>query len=456
MSDLRPFAMCGIQMTATDFIDNDAGAAFDRIQAALPLNAASIFPGKCLRREEGHQGGSHLQQPVQYVDEQGRDVLDRMLAAAEPRNIRVIMGIGEECWGYQDVYRGYTTIGMVDHLGRIHRQSCVNRPAWRDFQIGCMEDTIRLHPQLRSFMFMHERQGPLSSIFAGSGYGDGHKGFCFCEDCCRKGRDRGLDPCRAREGYRALSILQQRAEADEDRPTDGWFVSIWRLLMRYPEIMAWDQLWWDSLHDYRAAIVGVIKALRPEADVGFHFQHATLMLHFPWRAGDDPERVVEYADWVKPSVYPGASGVRASRHLRRMHHFLLRDMPLSVARDFLCWIGGHDPADLPDITSDDMGEAAFGADWVERECRRLRTACSPRPLYAGLGIGIPAGENAENVDLIRDCAEACYRAGAQGILLSRHFGEMRPELLQAAGSVIRRQMHAGSASGTQSAGAFSP
>jgi hypothetical protein len=439
---------CGLQMQAGDFDKKDAGAVFDHIQESIPLDAASVFAGKNIRREAGHQGGSRFHHPQVGLDEQGRDVLDRMLEAGASRGVRVIMGIGEESWGYQEQYPGYTTIGMVDQYGRIHRQSCVNHPAWRDFQVASMEDTVRLHPELDSYMFMHERSGPLAGLFGGAGAGfgvDGGKAYCFCEHCCRKGRERGIDPQRAREGGRQLAKLVEAAQAGAPRPTDGWFINVWRVLMRYPDMLAWDQLWWDSLHDYRANLVGAIKAVRPEAEVGFHFQHATLMSHWLWRAGDDPARVTEYADWIKPSVYPGASGGRAGNQLRRMHTILFKDMPISVAREFTAWICGHDPATLPDYSDPDRGQCAFGADWVQREIDRLATACAPRPVYAGLGIGIPGGDRADTVELIRDCTEACYAGGAKGVLLSRHFSEMRPELLAAAGEVIRRHVGQGEA-----------
>ncbi|MFW5830532.1 MAG: hypothetical protein ACOCXA_09765, partial [Planctomycetota bacterium] len=433
-------SMCGIQTSAKDFAQVDAGSVFDRIMAVLPLNAASVFAGKNLRRSPGHAGGSLFRQPALDLDEHGRDVLDRMLAAAEPRGIRVILGIGEAVWGYQEHYPGYSTIAMVDHAGRTHRQSCVNNPGWRNFQLASYEATFRDHPDVRSAMFMHERTGPLSSMLTGQNpWGDHYKGFCFCEHCCRKGVERGIDPQRAREGYRQLARLGDAARSDQEAPPDGWLVSIWRLFMRYPEIFAWEQLWWDSLHDYRAAVVGAIKMAQPEADVGFHFQHATHLGQFIWRAGDDPERIIEYADWVKPSVYPGCSGGRFRKSMHGMSDFLFKDMPRSLAKDVMAWICGHDPASLPDLGASE-GQVAFGADWVQRETARVRSACAPRPLFAGMGIGIPGGDEAEDVDLIRSCTEACFDGGADGILLSRHFDEMRPEFLEVAGEVIRRRL----------------
>lgn len=435
MNDDRSFV--GMQIRARSFDGRDAGSVFDDIQALVPLNVAMIFHGDQVRRGPDHGGGTPFRHPVENLDDQGHGILDRLRVPASERDISLVLGMGEDRWGYYEAYHGYCNIAMVDCYGRVHRQSCVNNPEWRRFQLAGIEDVVREHPYMDGLMFMHERSGPLSAAFFDAGYGDGRVGYCFCEHCCRLGAQRGIDPQRAREGYRQLDRLVNRAEAGEPAPADGWFISFWRLLQRYHEIMAWDQLFWDSLHDYRAAVVGTAKMVRREVHVGYHFQHATLLMHFPWRAGDDPSRVIEYADWVKPSVYPGCSGVRSRNQLRRVHATLLRDLPESLAHEFVCWIMGHDPATLPDPASFEE-QAAWGPDWVEREVRRLVTACSPKPLYAGLGIGVPGGAEADTPEHVAACTQACYDAGARGVLLSRHYDEMRPELLRAAGDVIGR------------------
>src|SRR4029450_1193816 len=33
------------------------------------------------------------------------------------------------------------------------------------------------------------------------------------------------------------------------KPTDGAFVTFWRLLVKYPEILAWERLWNEALYD---------------------------------------------------------------------------------------------------------------------------------------------------------------------------------------------------------------
>ena len=422
----------GMQIRARSFDGRDPGEVFDAIHALTPLNHAMIFHEHRLRRGPNHGGGTGFHHRSD-LDEQGLGILDRLHEPAKARGIALVLGIGEDSWGYQDHFHGYTNIGMVDCYGRTHRQSCVNNPRWRQFQVASIEDIVREHPFLAGMMFMHERNGPLSAVMYEAGYGDGRNSYCFCEHCQRLGHRRGLDPQRAREGYRKLQAREG------PRPADGWFVSIWRLFQRYPEILGWDQLWWDCIHDYRAAVVGAAKAVRRDIHVGYHFQHATLMLQFLWRAGDDPARIIEYADWIKHSVYPGCSGTRSRNQLRRIRGSMLADLPDRTAHEFLCWIMGHDPASLPDPLAQE-GQFSWNPAWVRRETARLVEVCAPKPVYAGLGIGVPAGEEADTVECVTACAEACYDGGASGLLLSRHYDEMKGELLKAAGDVIRRHM----------------
>jgi hypothetical protein len=327
---------------------------------------------------------------------------------------------------------------MVDCYGRVNRLSCVNNPVWRTFQLACIEDLVRQHPYLAGIMFMHERFGPFCMV-SNSPEWQGHpKPGCFCEHCVRKGRERGIDSEKAKLGYQALDRL---FHSGGERPTDGWFMSFWRILSRYPEILAWDQFQWDSLHDFRAAMAGAVRAVDSKMEVGFHFQHATCLGQPFWRAMDDPPRIIQYADWVKPSVYPGCSGGRYRNSVNYLHDTILADLPRQTVHDFISGVflrGAEMGADA--VNRDASEQSAFPPEWVRMEVERLVKGCAPKPLYAGLGIGVPGGEKTETPDLVRQWTEACFDGGAHGILLSRHYSEMSKELLKAAGEVIKARM----------------
>ena len=57
------------------------------------------------------------------------------------------------------------------------------------------------------------------------------------------------------------------------RPVDGYYVQFWRLLLRYPELAAWEMLWTDSLRETYAAIYKTVKTAKPAVPVGWHIWH---------------------------------------------------------------------------------------------------------------------------------------------------------------------------------------
>ncbi len=57
------------------------------------------------------------------------------------------------------------------------------------------------------------------------------------------------------------------------RPVDGYYVELWRLMLRYPELLAWEMLWTDSLRETYAAIYKQVKRRNPSLGVGWHIWH---------------------------------------------------------------------------------------------------------------------------------------------------------------------------------------
>ncbi len=437
MNQQKPYFV-GIQFDAWKFEGRSESELIAEMCALTPLTALMILNSNRIRYTPSHTAGTVFRQPQRDLDRNGRDLLDRFTGPAKEHGVDLILGVGEQAWGYNHDYPGYSQIAMIDCFGQVNRQSCVNNPTWRKFQLACFEDAVREHPYLTDIMFMHERVGPLAAVFTPAGWQAGGRfPCCFCEHCRRKGKERGYDPERAREGYKRLLAL---FDPDNKQPFDGWFVNFWRLIGRYPEIMAWEQLMWDNLHEFRAAVAGTARMVNPEIRVGFHFQNATLLADFIWRAGDDPERIKEYADWVKPSVYPGASGPRYSNMLQQFNRTLLRDLPLDLAHRFMAALFMRDNTIGADaLDQEKKVKDGFPAKWICQEVTRLSRACAPRHLYAGLGIGVPGGEQSETPDAVRAWTEACVQSEARGVLLSRHYSEMDHALLRVAGEVLRNR-----------------
>jgi hypothetical protein len=47
-----------------------------------------------------------------------------------------------------------------------------------------------------------------------------------------------------------------------ERPRDGYFTEFWRLLLKYPEALAWENLWATSRHESHCTPEGVAQAVK--------------------------------------------------------------------------------------------------------------------------------------------------------------------------------------------------
>ena len=129
-----------------------------------------------------------------------------------------------------------------------------------------------MHPEVRHFwtalvtdlcssydidgiLFFNERNGPLLNATGSSHFQQIASGrtTCFCEHHGKAARERGIDIERAREGYRQIDAFMNAALAGQ-RPSDGYFVEFWRLLVDYPEIIAWDKLFDVGKHQVLAEV----------------------------------------------------------------------------------------------------------------------------------------------------------------------------------------------------------
>src|SRR5205823_5978671 len=82
---------------------------------------------------------------------------------------------------------------------------------------------------------------------AASDGGGGSDIGCFCPHCLDAARQTGIDIARARKGYLALEGWAAALRGGQ-RPADGAFVTFWRLLVKYPELLAWERLWNEGLN----------------------------------------------------------------------------------------------------------------------------------------------------------------------------------------------------------------
>jgi hypothetical protein len=142
----------------------------------------------------------------------------------------------------------------------------------RNFLTSLVEDYIKSH-ELDGICGGQSDRGLNNAI------GSRHGGFngratltCFCNHCRAVGRERGIDVERARAGLIELDKFARAGSADQ-KPSDGYFVTFWRILLNYPEILAWEKLWTDGQQEIYGEIYGTAKGINNQIQVGWHIWH---------------------------------------------------------------------------------------------------------------------------------------------------------------------------------------
>ena len=328
---------------------------------------------------------------------------------------------------------GFTDICEIDLYGRRTAGPCFNNPDYQAFLTGKVESTLCGYPDLvDGYAWGAEREGPFENVMNRGG-----QATCFCQFCQAKARDLGISVPRAQAGYRELAEFYDAALRNE-RPNDGYFVSFWRLLLKYPEILSWESLWTDSFQGMQAELYGTAKAIAPQKPFGFHIMQSMTFSPF-YRAEEDLKKRKEFADFLKIATYNNAGGPRMATYLRRLGDTLFHD---AEPKDFLAFyykIMGFEEAPF-----DQLPTAGLSADYVARETKRaLADVGGAVKIYPGIDIDVPTlttGKTKEKhtePDDVRQSIRAAIGAGADGVVLSRDYVEMWLAKLSAAGETLR-------------------
>jgi hypothetical protein len=353
-------------------------------------------------------------------DHGGLDILAEVLPKAHQRGMKVY------AW-YEDVFSnsipGVRELEEVDWQGRRAGSLCPLHPDYRNFIIGLTEDYCQSY-DLDGVMWGSERQGPLNNALSArhGGKGDASRVTCFCEHHQKAAQDRGIDAKRAKEGFEKLDQFVRAARANE-RPTDGYFVEFWRLLLNYPELLAWEKLWTDSKHAIYADIHKAAKSSRPSVQVGFHIWHANSFSPF-FRAEQDYAEFAKTADFLKIVLYNLCGGPRYAEYINNVASTIFHDVPKDeLERLHNHWLDYSGEAPL-----ESLPKTGLSSDYVYRETRRaLADVKSKCKIYPGIDIDIPTGPNDKKTspEDVYAATKAALKAGAEGVLFSRKYSEMR-------------------------------
>ena len=461
-----PAKTIGIQVGAVSFVDEGVEKVLDAFQQDAQVNTLFVatftygrgiagrqVPGQPLP-DHGKQeydtatfkGGSYTRvHPEYYKDTVLKDlrapdlgdfdVLESVVPAARKRGIKTI------CW-FEDVWgRDVPNAAQAQEKtlnGANSANLCFNNPNYRNWLLGTVEDYARSH-EIDGIMWGSERQGAFANAL-GSAHGgagrDPASVTCFCRFCEQKARARGINVQRARAGFKALAEFVTAARQSQ-RPTDGYHVTLWRLMLRYPELLAWETLWTDSLRETYAAIYQKVKSIKPSIGVGWHIWHNNSFSPI-YRAEQDLEVLSPYSDFLKMVMYHNCGGERMAGYIRAVGQTLYGDVPPQELLDFHYRVMDY----KQEKPLAELAQSGFSADYVYREAARARAALNgtTTQLWPGIDIDIPTGPASakSTPDGTRDAVLAAFRAGSDGVILSRKWSEMKSANLKGAGLAIQQ------------------
>lgn len=456
----------GIQVGAVSFVDEGVEQALDALQQRGAVNtlflavftygrgiAGRQVPGQPLP-DHGKQeydtaqfhGGNYAtphprfyrNTPLKLEDTKAPDfgnldILEEVLPAAKRRGMRVV------CW-LEDVWRGDVPGIAALQERRLDGERagtlCFNNPGHRAFLEGLVEDYAASY-DVDGVMWGCERQGAFSNALGASHGGAGSNpdhATCFCDFCQARGRAAGIDFGRVRAGFQELAKFVRAARAGH-RPVDGYHVAVWRLMLRYPELLAWENLWHDSLRDTYQAIYRKVKSVKSDLLVGWHIWHNNSFSPI-YRAEQDLSMLAPCSDFLKMVMYHDCGGPRIASYVDSVGQTIWGDVPHAELLQFHYRLLNYDEAPY-----DQVRRAGLKRDYVLRETKRAREGLQGATtlLLPGIDVDIPTGaaEAHSTPEDVADAVRQAFQGGADGIILSRKYSEMRLANLSAAGAAIR-------------------
>ena len=170
--------------------------------------------------------------------------------------------------------------------------------------------------------------------------------------------------------------------------------------------------------------------------MGWHIWHNNSFNPI-YRAEQDLTELAPYSDFLKMVMYHNCGGERLAAYVRNVGRDLYADLPPQQILDFHYRVMDY----RQEKSLAEIPKTGLSADYVFREAQRARAALAgtKTQLWPGIDIDIPtaAGSAKSTPEGTRDAVLAAFRAGSDGVILSRKYSEMRLANLRGAGAAVR-------------------
>lgn len=464
--------MVGIQMGAYSFYDEGMENVLDFLQKEAAINTLMIYshtyysadnrPAAVLADDHGidpailtnrkltktwvkHNESYYKQTTLRhhvpdssflYAD---TDIFSEIISPARARNMKVFIRLMELSAdkGLQYI-KNFDNVLTVDIFGNPGSGPCWNNPDYRNWVYATVEDIFR-HYDVDGLQYGAERTGALSRLLFQGNIPD-----CFCDYCQARNRSKGIDPGRAKEGFTRLYEFIKRVEAGTQDTSDTIMVNVLRFLQEFPEILAWNFQWFRADEEIQQEIYRRVKNINSEAVVGRHVDHQRSSWDIFYRSAITYGEMATHADFIKPILYHDIFGPRLRWWVvQRMNERVLKDLSLDQSLElFYGWIGLGEDAQ---VSLENLEADGMGPEYVYHETKRCVDSVKGNALVvAGIGIDVP-WHSADglvaypsNPARLKDSIGKAFEAGADGLLASREYDEIRHSSLRAFGEAVRQ------------------
>jgi hypothetical protein len=441
-----------LQLDAEGFVKQGIAKLLDSVRQRAGVNGLLLDTFWFSRNAGGYMGAIHRQ----FYKDVGMKLSD--LWSPDPKSMDVLAALAGPAGERQmtrtsilkdmlpDDLPGRDKLCERDFNGARAETTCKNNPFYRNLILGAVEDAIRSY-DVDGILYMAERQGPFTDTlgmrFRGKERGRAGSRTCFCEFCRAKGEKLGIRFDRVIAGFEELERFVSNGRARK-RPADGCYVALWRLMLRYPELLMWEHLWHDSFRELLRLIHAKVKAVRPSVQFGSHIwpNHS---MNPVFRAEQDLAAMAPYHDFIKFPLYYNCGGARMASYIDSVSETIWGDLPPDELLAYHYRLLNYD-----EVPYRDVRQAGLYRSYVYRESKRAMegAAGTSVKMLPGLEIDIPvlrsdlAGAPAAAVARctrqgVRDVVKQAFRAGVPGVILSREYTEMKPDNLSGVGDAIR-------------------
>ena len=477
--------LVGVQIAPVSILDEGIERCLDTLQEKATVNSLFIYsqtyhagtkPKNVLATDHGipvrdffksrlphnwvrHNLKSFAKKTVQHevpnadLEYGDRDIFREIQRPARQRGMKVYARILEADARRKDRIPGYEKVLTIDHEGKPGHGPCWNNPHYRDWVFTTIRELVTNY-ELDGLQYGAERTGPLSHVLF-----RGRTPTCFCSHCIRRSQDRNIDPESAKAGFAKLYALMKtvaglseagthnaaspKAGSQSPATRNGVLSAVMRIIYQHPEVLSWDYQWFQADEEICTEVHRIAKSTRPTIDSGRHVDHQRSSWDFFYRSAMSYEQMAKNADYIKPIVYHESMGPRLRWWvLDRMKDRVLNDLTLEQSLQLFYSLFGHDSANRPQLA--DLERKGLGPEYVYRETLRCKQAVgNGAKVYAGIGIDIPwyvpngMEPRPSDHDELTAAVRSAFEAGADGVLASREYNEMRLSSLEAFARGVR-------------------